>query len=106
MEETKRGYMITATTNPYIAQRDARFKGKTKVVIAEDMTLQEARAMLLSMLNTKFGTNYPVWDVAVSMLELSDNGEYAMTIDEEMRVFTYDSRTYQIEAEYEQDSEM
>ena len=50
MKEEKK-YQIAGTTNGWIAQRDLKFNGKTRIIIEKDLTLKEAYNKLLDMFN-------------------------------------------------------
>lgn len=91
-------YKIIATTNPYIEQRDAMFKGKTEVIIEQGMTLKEAYKELLDLFNRKHDLYAPNWGIAVRLTkDLCDGAR--PTFQDGTRCFSWDSRTFSIEQE-------
>ena len=91
-------YRIIGITNSWIAQRDANFKGRTKVVFKDDLSLKEAQKELLRMYNHDNDTCYSNWGLAV--IHSAKRIDGAFTYSNGMRCYRYDSRDYMIE-EYE-----
>lgn len=96
----KKTYRIIGTTNSWIAQRDAIFNGKTKVIINKGMTLKQARKRLLKFFCLDYEVYFPNWGVARhsiigrnTTLRFKD-GTYS---------YEFDSRTFAIEREEEGD---
>lgn len=52
-------YFIEGETNPYIAQRDMNFNGKTRIIIESGLTLKEAQEKLLEMYNDDYDYEQP-----------------------------------------------
>ena len=52
-------YFIEGETNPYIAQRDIDFNGKTRIIIESGLTLKEAQSKLLKMYNNDYDFERP-----------------------------------------------
>lgn len=76
-------YRIYSSTNTYIANTDPRFSGSTKIVIAEDLTLDEAKKQLLEIYEN-MNINEDEWPL----------------YDDNMK-FEYDSRYFGIEEQEE-----
>lgn len=76
-------YRIYGSTNTYIANTDPRFSGSTKIVIAEDLTLDEAKKQLLEIYEN-MNLNEDEWPL----------------YDDNMK-FEYDSRYFGIEEQEE-----
>lgn len=76
-------YRIYGSTNTYIANTDPRFSGSTKIVIAEDLTLDEAKKQLLEIYEN-MNLNEDEWPL----------------YDDNTR-FEYDSRYFGIEEQEE-----
>ena len=55
-------YKIVAKTNGYIASRDAKFNGKTVVVLNENLTIDEANSELMKLLFSKYDFAEPIFD--------------------------------------------
>ena len=92
-------YIIIGRTNSYIANRDSQFAGKCSVILQSGLTLQEARAELLSMLEECYEVSYPNWGVAMN----SHIGrQYCTHNSDGTYSFEYDSRYYYIEEETEE----
>lgn len=89
-------YRIIGETNGWIAARDSKFKGKTEIVIADNLTLKEAQRKLLSMFNDCFELNCGNWGMAVIASKERAEGAYK-TREDGTRCFEYDSRTFSIE---------
>lgn len=87
-------YKITAETNGWIASRDSRFNGKTRVVLASGMTLREAQKSLLSMFNRDYDTWYSNW-AHVRRKYSWETRSYP----DGTRRYEYDSRIFKIEKE-------
>lgn len=78
-------YRIIAKTNPYIAQRDVRiFNGKTKVVLHNGLSLDEAQTKLTEMGEKDYDGEF----------DLFFHGVNGMS-------YEYDSRYFIIEKEVE-----
>ena len=95
MEKT---FKIIGRTNGWIAARDSQFKGKTEIVIADNLTLKEARRRLLSMFNECYELGCSNWGMAVIASKERAEGAYK-THEDGTRSFDYDSRTFSIEEE-------
>ena len=95
MEKT---FKIIGRTNGWIAARDSQFKGKTEIVIADNLTLKEAQRKLLSMFNECYELGCSNWGMAVIASKERAEGAYK-THDDGTRCFDYDSRTFSIEEE-------
>ena len=95
MEKT---FKIIGRTNGWIAARDSQFKGKTEIVIADNLTLKEARRRLLSMFNECYELGCSNWGAAVMARKNRAEGAYK-THEDGTRSFDYDSRTFSIEEE-------
>lgn len=92
-------FKIIGKTNSYIANRDARFNGKTEVVIESDLTLKEAQTILLEMFNEMYQEERGYcknWGIAVIRSKKHSFGATA-TFKDGTRSFDYDSRLYSIE---------
>lgn len=85
-------YRIIGRTNGWIANRDVNFRGKTTIVIKENLTLREAQKELLSMYNYDYDTCWSNWGLAV----IHSNGN-AWSGPDGIRRYEYDSRVYAIE---------
>lgn len=89
-------YKLVGKTNPWIAQRDSLFLGKTEIIIKKGLTLKEARATLLKWFNNDYGLSCKNMGSAMNCTEgrchLSryNDGTYS---------YDWDSRTYAIEEE-------
>ena len=97
-------YKIIGKTNSYIANRDARFNGKTEILVMGNLTLKEAQKELLAMYNGEFGGERayaPNWGIAVIQSKNSAFG--AGSHPDGTRFFEYDSRVFSIEEQYEDD---
>lgn len=98
-------FKITASTNSYIAQRDAKiFKGKTLVTLEDNMTLDHAKSKLDAMAQEYYDLEGGYdWD---------SNGSDGMRFEwdsryfsiEEMPVITFNIETYSSNAEIRIDS--
>ena len=93
-------FKIVGRTNGWIAERDSLFKGKTKIVIADNLTLKEAQRKLLSMFNECYELGCSNWGMAVIARKKCAEGAYE-THEDGTRSFDYDSRTFSIEEEDE-----
>ena len=96
----EKAYKIIATTDGWIASRDIKFKGKTKIVIDEHLTLEEARKELLEMYCLDYDVNYTNWGLCVNSRRNKVFGA-DKTYCDGTRSYTYDSRRYYIEEEEE-----
>ena len=89
-------YKIIGKTNPWIAQRDINFSGKTEIVIKSDLTLSQARKALLDFFCQDYDAYFPNWGVAMN----SKIGRYnASHYQDGTYSYEYDSRYYSIEVE-------
>ena len=91
-------YRIIGKTNGWIAARDSQFKGKTEIVIADNLTLKEAQKRLLSMFNECYELGCSNWGAAVMARKHRVFCAYP-TRDDGTRCFEYDGRTFSIEEE-------
>lgn len=93
-------YQITGTTNGWIAQRDPKFNGKSKIVLCDNLTLKEAQKKLLDFFREDYSDkcwNITNWGVAVNV----SNGLASPTFSDGTRMYEYDSRYYRIEEQEE-----
>ena len=95
MEKT---FKIIGRTNGWIAARDSQFKGKTEIVIADNLTLKEAQRKLLSMFNKCYELDCKNWGMAVIATRNRAEGAYKTTYYG-TRFFDYDGRFFSIEEE-------
>ena len=91
-------FKIVGKTNGWIAERDSLFKGKTEIIIADNLTLKEAQRKLLSMFNDCYELGCSNWGMAVIATKSRDFCAYK-THDDGTRCFEYDGRTFSIEEE-------
>lgn len=91
-------YKIIGKTNGYIANRDAKFGGKTEIVIAKGLTLKNAQEQLLAMFNNDHDLNADNWGMAVILTRGKVFGAIP-TFKDGTRSYEYDSRRYSIEEE-------
>lgn len=99
MKEEKK-YQITGTTNGWIAQRDLKFNGKTRIIIEKDLTLKESYKELLDMFNSDYedkGWYAKNWGIAVNI----SKQKASPTCIDGTRMYEYDGRYYQIEEQEE-----
>ena len=89
-------FKIVGRTNGWIAERDSLFKGKTEIVIDDNLTLKEAQRRLLSMFNGYYELNCSNWGMAVIARRYRAEGA-CKTRDDGTRSFIYDSRYFSIE---------
>jgi hypothetical protein len=102
MKEEKK-YQITGTTNGWIAQRDLKFNGKTRIIIEKELTLKEAYKKLLDMFNSDYedkGWYAKNWGIAVNI----SKQKASPTCSDGTRMYEYDGRYYQIEEQEEPES--
>lgn len=93
-------FKIVGRTNGWIAERDTLFKGKTEIVIDDNLTLKEAQRRLLSMFNGYYELDCKNWGMAVIARKKCAEGADE-THEDGTRSFIYDSRTFSIEEEDE-----
>ena len=91
-------FKIVGKTNGLIAERDTLFKGKTEIVIDDNLTLKEAQRRLLSMFNGYYELDCSNWGMAVMATKKRAEGA-DKTHEDGTRSFDYDSRTFSIEEE-------
>lgn len=98
-------FRITAKTNPYIAQRDAKiFKGNTRVVLQENLSLEAAKAELERMADSDYEDEGGInWDNHSSD-RMSYEWDSRYFSIEEMSVATFSIETYNSNAEIRIDS--
>lgn len=89
-------YKIVGTTNPWIAQHDTMFKGKTEITLARELTLREAQAKLLDFYREEIDAYVPNWGIAV-MQHGKYGAEAFPTHEDGTRAYECDSRKYSIE---------
>lgn len=97
-------YSITGTTNGWIAQRDLKFDGKTRIIIEKDLTLKEAYKKLLDMFNSDYedeGWHAKNWGIAVNI----SRQKASPTCSDGTRMYEYDGRYYKIEEQEEESNE-
>lgn len=87
-------YKIIGRTNPYIAQRDIHFNGKTTITIESGLTLKEAQQKLLQFFNEDYGTYFSNWG-----LVRCNHPFVTSSYKDGTRSYEYDSRYYSIEKE-------
>lgn len=85
-------YKIIGRTNPYIAQRDIHFNGKTTITIESGLTLKEAQQKLLQFFNEDYGTYFSNWG-----LVRCNHPFVTSSYKDGTRSYEYDSRYYSIE---------
>ena len=91
-------YKIVGRTNAYIARTDSVFRGKTEVVLAENLSLREAQKKLIDFFNEDYNTFYNNWGL------IRCNYHYLSATNEDgTRSYWYDSRNYFIEEESEEE---
>lgn len=93
-EVVKTTYKLTASTNAWIAQRDAKFNGKCQVVMNNGLTLKEAQQALTNLYNLKYESSYTNWGHI-----RRKNADNTSSFKDGTRSFEYDSRYYRIEVE-------
>lgn len=99
--KTNRTYSLKASTNGYIAKRDARFDGKTEITIESGLSLNDARKKLLALFNECFCDELPYvgnWGLAVMLTSGRAFGA-TKTFSDGTRSFDYDGRRFFIEVE-------
>lgn len=94
-----RTYKIVGHTNPWIAQRDSKFNGRTDVVFEENLTLKQARKVLLDFLRHDFEKYFPNWG---SVMHSNIGKNYCCHYPDGTYSYSYDSRTYGIEKEIDE----
>jgi hypothetical protein len=93
----KTSYRIIGKTNGWIAQRDAIFNGKERVVIERGLSLKEAQEKLLDMYNEDYdfdGMAFANWGLC-----RIHNPHNTWSQIDGTRGYEYDSRRYSIEIE-------
>ena len=98
-------YRIIGKTNGYIVNRDSNFKGRTEIVIESNLSLKEAQSQLLDMYNEKYGDERPFasnWGMAVIQSKPFVFGA-TPTFGDGTRSFDWDSRSYSIELEEDEE---
>ena len=94
-------YRIIGYTNPWIAQRDSLFNGKTEITIKSGLTLAEARKTLLDLFCEDYDISAPNWGVAMN----SKVGRcYASHCPDGTYSYWYDSRTFLIGEDEDDDN--
>lgn len=87
-------YKIIGRTNPYIAQRDIHFNGKTTITIESGLTLKQAQQKLLQFFNEDYETYFSNWG-----LVRCNHPFVTSSYKDGTRAYEYDSRYYSIEKE-------
>lgn len=90
-------YRIVGKTDGWIAQRDAIFKGRERVVIERGLTLKEAQEKLLDMYNEDYdfdGMAFANWGLC-----RIHNPHNTWSHNDGTRGYEYDGRRYSIEIE-------
>ena len=87
-------YKIIGRTNPYIAQRDIHFNGKTTITIESGLTLKQAQQKLLQFFNEDYETYFSNWG-----LVRCNHPFVTSSYKDGTRSYEYDSRYYSIEKE-------
>lgn len=82
-------YKIVAQTNTVCAEKDSRFNGLTKIVVASGMTRRKARKILLSMFCADYKVYYLSWWRCVKFGD-------AITFQDGTRAYFYDEVRYSI----------
>lgn len=85
-------YAIIGRTNGWIASRDAKFNGKTEIIIEKGLSLKEANNELLNMFNNDYETSFTNWGIAQRLKRCPTIGKWS----DGTRYYEYDSRTYEI----------
>lgn len=98
-------YKITGSTNGYIASRDIEFNGKTKITIATNLTLEQAREKLDDFFYSDYDYSHDQFETSYN----EETGESTYGIDSHWHEhpdgtasYEYDSRYYGIEEETEE----
>lgn len=89
-------YRITGRTNEWIAQRDATFKGKTEIIIANGLSLKEAQKKLMEF----FCEDYEVYMSNWGLARIHHPSTWSNS--DGTRGYEYDSRYFEIELEDEE----
>lgn len=89
-------FKIIGKTNPWIAQRDSLFCGKTEIIIEKGLTLKEARTTLLKLFNNDYDLSCPNMGSAMNSKEGRDHLSH---YNDGTYSYDWDSRTYAIEVE-------
>jgi hypothetical protein len=92
-------YKIIGQTNPYIAQRDIHFNGKTTITLAKGMTLKEAQNLLLCFFNEDYDTSFHNWGLVRCWKPY-----FTSTQNDGTRSYEYDSRYYSIVEEDDEEN--
>lgn len=88
-------YRIIGRTNSYIAQRDSIFRGKTTIVIEDNLTLKEAQSKLIEF----FCEDYDCYEYNWGMIRCHYPHD-TWSRSDGTRGYEYDLRLFEIE-EYE-----
>lgn len=100
-------YKIIGETNGWIAERDIKFNGKTKITIDKDLSLQDAQKRLLDMYNSYYEDERPYaknWGLAVIHSQKHREGAN-QTSPNGTRSFDFDSRCFSIVEQNEDEEE-
>lgn len=93
MEKT---YKITGKTNPWIAQRDSLFRGKTEITLVSDLSLKSARNLLRNFFCNDYDCHFSTW---ANVMSSNVGKHYATRHDDGTYSYEYDSRYFAIELE-------
>lgn len=89
-------YKVIAKTNGWIANRDPYFNGKTEVEIFKTYDIKIAQKNLTEIFNEKYDTVYNNWGIIRRKFKNETNSRKDGT-----RSFEFDSRTWSIEIDEE-----
>lgn len=86
-------YQIIGKTDGWTAQRDIHFNGKEVVVFHDNLSLNDAQAIILAWFNEQFCTAYSSWNLIKGNKRYS---QYAWARKDGTRGYDYDGRYYSI----------
>lgn len=90
-------YRIIGKTNPWIAQRDPLFNGKTEIIIERGLDLSEAKTLLRAYFCKDYDTYFANW---ANIMSSNLGKEYAYHYKQgDTYTYEYDSRYFSIEVE-------
>lgn len=86
-------YQIIGKTDGWTAKRDIHFNGKEVVVFHDNLSLKEARAIMLDWFNEQFCTAYGNWNLISGNKRYK---QYAWVRTDGTVGYEYDGRYYSI----------
>lgn len=89
-------YKIVGKTNPWIAQRDSLFNGKTEITIESNLSLSDAKKKLLEFFCSDYETSFANWG---AVMRSNLGKETASRNPDGTYTYDYDSRQFSIEKE-------